>query len=174
MLHEIDPSRFAYMNPSDRHNPRRLVRAIEIATFKSTNNVIKPQTKPFDDIWIGLSASKKVLEDRIKKRVGKRLADGVIEETQSLLCAYPSCESLLRVTLGYEQVLEFLSGNLSEDELREKWSAKELQYAKRQLTWFSKNDQIHWFSVEDPGIDTAITNLLQSWHQRNKKQLKDV
>jgi tRNA dimethylallyltransferase len=92
------------------------------------------------------------------------LRNGVIEETQTLLQTYPKCASLLQVTLGYQQVLAFLSGSISRNELKELWALKEYQYAKRQLTWFKKNDRIHWFDIQDPGIDTAIINLLQSWN----------
>jgi tRNA dimethylallyltransferase len=164
MLQTIAHSRLLAMNASDRCNPRRLVRAIEIALFRRNSADIKPESKQFDVLWIGLTASMKLIEKRIKQRVAKRLRNGVIEETQTLLQTYPKCASLLQVTLGYQQVLAFLSGSISRNELKELWALKEYQYAKRQLTWFKKNDRIHWFDIQDPGIDTAIINLLQSWN----------
>lgn len=164
ILQRTDQKKLRSMNQSDRNNPRRLIRAIEVA--KSPKHAVESQsnTNHFDVLWIGLTASKEVLQQRIVERVEDRIKQGVIEETQSLVREHPASVSLLQVTLGYQQVLAYLSGNISKVELQEKWALKEFQYAKRQLTWFKKNDRIHWFDIQDPGIDTAISNLLQSWN----------
>ncbi len=159
----FDLEKFESMNESDRNNPRRLMRAIEVASCAKLDNSLKTQVKRFDLLWIGLTASKEILEDNIKRRVESRILDGVIKETQALLQKYPGCESLLKVTLGYRQVLEFLSGNISIEALKTNWSIKEFQYAKRQMTWFKKNQNIHWFDSSEPSIDTSVMNLLQSW-----------
>lgn len=162
-LRIIDQEKFESMNESDRNNPRRLIRAIEVASSKKVDNSLTTQVKRFDLLWIGLTASKELLEEKIKQRVESRILHGVIEETQALLQTYPGCEPLLRVTLGYQQVLAFLSGDASRDALKTTWSLKEFQYAKRQMTWFKKNINIHWFDSGEPSIDTSVMNLLQSW-----------
>lgn len=166
-LHEIllsvDASKFKHMNHSDRHNSRRLIRAIEVAkmSHRAPHRQLPP--REFDILWIGLSVPKETLEHNITQRVHQRLEQGVIDETQQLLKVFPTCRLVLEATLGYQQILEFLSGNLSTGELVKQWALKEYQYAKRQITWFKNNTLIHWFSAQESGIDTDIMNLVQSW-----------
>lgn len=162
-LRIFDQEKLQSMNQSDRNNPRRLIRAIEVASNANFDSFLTTQVNRFDLLWIGLTAPKEILEASIKQRVESRILHGMIEETQGLIQEYPECESVLRVTLGYQQVLAFLAGEISKDLLKTIWSLKEFQYAKRQMTWFKKNQNIHWFDSSELSIDTSVMNLLQSW-----------
>ncbi len=163
ILIDIDAPKFNYMNHSDQHNSRRLIRAIEVAKMRRPAIDHQFSTRQLDILWVGLSAPKEILEQRIFQRVQKRLKQGVVDETQKLLKTRPACQALLESTLGYQQILEFLSGNVTQAELAKQWTLKEYQYAKRQVTWFKKNKKIHWFDISESSIDTAVMNLLQSW-----------
>lgn len=163
ILLSVDASRLGHMNHSDQHNPRRLMRAIEVAKMRHHAPHRQLPPREFDILWIGLSVPKETLKHNITQRVHQRLKQGVIDETRQLLKAFPACRLVLETTLGYQQILEFLSGNLSRQELVKQWALKEYQYAKRQITWFKNNLLIHWFSVQESGIDTDIMNLVQSW-----------
>ncbi|OGG14406.1 tRNA (adenosine(37)-N6)-dimethylallyltransferase MiaA [Candidatus Gottesmanbacteria bacterium RIFCSPHIGHO2_01_FULL_46_14] len=123
--------RLEKMNNSDRKNPRRLIRAIEVAGTTSPQTVTK-----YDALWIGLTmplpALKKRITERIESRWNKALGE-VGEDLPPILGAGP--------------LLAFKHGEISKDEAILKWAVAEYQYAKRQLTWFRKQNGIAWYTI---------------------------
>ena len=150
-LKAIDEKKFSSMNNSDANNPRRLIRAIEIIT----SGIIPSQTiKQIDTQIIGL----KYFDDlpaqagsnhrsAIKSRVIDRINRGAVEETKQLLTKYdPSLKSMSAI--GYKSIISFIEGQLTKEQMIETWVGDEMAYAKRQLTWFRKQ-QVIWYDVDN-------------------------
>ncbi len=147
-LSTADPKKFNNLNNSDINNPRRLIRAIEIAM--SGIKTTKPkQSTNLNFTWIALKDSFKNLETKIETRVNDRIKNGAISEVQSLLEEYKDQSLPVYSTLGVREIISYLNKEISLEVLVSKWTSAELQYAKRQMTWFRKQPQIVWY---DKGI----------------------
>lgn len=162
-LQTIDPIRFSQMNESDRMNPRRLVRAIEIAMYPGRD---KHDVQPIvdDALLIGLELEKTSLEQKIQARVKSRIKLGAITETKSLLAKYPHWTNEAKAAIGYNEIVSYLNRECSELELIKIWSLHELQYASRQMTWFKKMENINWFEADDLVLKDKVAQLIRSWY----------
>lgn len=165
-LTKINPKRFQEMNNSDANNPRRLIRAIEIATHphlhptQTTNN-------NQDILSIGLSTSISKIKMYIKKRVIARLKDcSAIYETKQLLEQSKVSPQAL-TAIGYGPITKYLNGELSKDELIRDWTQSELSYAKRQLTWFNKQKNFEWYNSHDPRVFPQVVKRVKTWYYEN-------
>jgi tRNA dimethylallyltransferase len=144
-LATLSPAKFESLNHSDKHNPRRLIRAIEV--YKDPSFVKRRMDlKASENIMIGL----KYFDDsnhrsKIYERVKERIKNGAIQETERLLKRYdPTLQSMSAI--GYKHIIAYLAGGRM-DSLIESWVRAELQYAKRQMTWFKKKNII-WYDGE--------------------------
>lgn len=148
---------FAALNESDKHNPRRLIRKIEIVSNSKTTPVnqskqVSLHEKLRQELGVpqieiefsGLASSREKLERAINKRVEKRLAQGAIEEVKQLLAQGYTKDDPGMQTIGYKQLIDYLEGASSLEEAKQVWINKELQYAKRQLTFMKKDKNIQW------------------------------
>ncbi len=147
---KINLKSFDAMNNSDKNNPRRLIRKIEIESTKKTGPVsdsrkIFPASLTPDFLYIGLRyKNKNKLLKIIKIRVEKRLRQGAIEEVKSLLKkGYKKTDPGMK-TIGYKQLIDYLDGKITKVEAIEKWITAEMQYAKRQYTFMKKDKNINW------------------------------
>lgn len=157
LLVQVSATTFEAMNNSDRNNPRRLQRAIEVAKAD-------PRTLPdwqtevisqVDHQYVGISISDAELEERIGLRVQKRLDQGVLDEVRAVKKIENEHQgSNLFSTLGYSELSEHLEGKLTLEEAISRWSVAELQYAKRQHVWWKKQPQVVWF--EQPVNTSSI------------------
>ena len=140
---------FENMNHSDQLNPRRLIRRIEIAKSK-TKTVLNKTVfiKSVPKIFIGLKyKDKSKLRQVIEKRVEKRLKSGAVEEVEKLLkMGYKETDPGLK-TIGYQQVIKYLNKELTKQNAIDDWVNKEVQYAKRQLTFMKKDKNISWKEI---------------------------
>lgn len=139
------------MNESDWHNPRRLIRKIEIVNTPNSNlPTQRDNFLPRYDLiqFIGLKhSSRQHLEAAIRLRVEERLAQGAIDETKNVLTlGYKSTDPGL-LSIGYKQIIDFLDNNNSEEAAMNEWIIKEIQYAKRQYTFMKKDPNILWSQV---------------------------
>ncbi len=157
-LSRIAPRRFFKMNPSDKQNPRRLVRAIEteiakklrdgwIPAHQAERAVFDPIFESTASLWIGLSMEKSLLEERIKARVCARIQAGAVDEYTQLVRLYPDWKPEAKSALGYGEIARYLQEELSVDQLTELWTKHEVQYAKRQMTWWKREKQIQWYDA---------------------------
>lgn len=129
----------------DKNDKKKIIRAIEIikTTGKSLSKS-RGKTEPeFDVEWIGCNFERSVLYERINKRVDKMLEQGLIEETKSLLNKHGKIYNLIN-TIGYREIIKYLDGEISLDESVELLKQNTRKYAKRQLTWFRRNEEIKW------------------------------
>lgn len=139
-LREVWPERFESMNHSDENNPRRLIRAIEIAEADPDLNKLTLETKKtaYPHEKISMMISPKELEVKISQRIHDRIQNKVVEEVEKFEKKYPEKNLPAKTSLGYQEIIEFIKGDLDSTELKKKWLIKELQYAKRQITWWQK------------------------------------
>jgi len=161
----LDSSKAGSLNQSDKNNPRRLFRAIEIATWKLSNlGLQKKQTKfDYDTLFIGLTLPKLALYKKIKERIDKRVG-GIKKEILFLLeqgvkWSYQSMSSL-----GYRQWKEYFNGKEMEEEVINKWFSEEKRYSKRQITWFKKNKKIFWYSTAKPKWRESVEKSVKKWY----------
>ena len=147
----------------DAKNPVRLIRAIEICETlgKVPHSVIRSSNTNFDFLQIGISLPKEKLHENIKKRLKQRFDEGMVSEVKRLHKKNKiSWEKMESFGLGYFWIAKFLQKQLSQNELFEKVYQAEKDYAKRQLTWFGKDQRIFWlenYSI----IERKVKNFLQ-------------
>ncbi len=147
ILADLDPE---YFNIVDRDNPRRLFRAIDIIwqTGKTYTENISEQLKErhFEVVRIGIEAPREVIYERINHRVDKMLADGLVNEVKSLL---PFRNLISLRTVGYSELFRFFDGDWTVDFAVEEIKKNSRRFAKRQLTWYRKETDIHWVNFEN-------------------------
>ena len=148
ILADLDRDLFQSLNNSEKHNPHRLIRKIEILKNKKSNNSnvssIESILPGIEIEMIGFAfSSKEMLEKHISDRVEKRLEQGAINEVKKLLNTYSPSDPGLQ-TIGYTQIISFLNETISYDNMISEWITKEMQYAKRQMTFMKKDPHISW------------------------------
>ncbi len=144
-LRELNPVKFDSLNNSDVNNPRRLIRAIEIASSSQSPSANFTEIPTHSFAWIGLSQDKALQKEYIQKRVLDRLEEGAIQEVQSLLKNYQNRKLPIFSSLGVKQILEFLDQKITKEELVNLWTLAENAYARRQMVWFKKQPDIIWY-----------------------------
>jgi tRNA dimethylallyltransferase len=141
-LSYLDPKASEIIDPNDG---KKIIRAIEI--IKTTGKTLAESRgineSEFDIEWIGKNFDRKTLYSRIDKRVDIMIEMGLVEETKKLLEKHGAIPNLIN-TIGYREIYSYLTNQLSLDEAIELLKKNTRNYAKRQLTWFRKNDQIKW------------------------------
>lgn len=156
-LAEADPEYYAKV---DQSNPQRMIRGLEffLSTGKKVSSFLTNSKKqrPFDIIRIGLNIERPQLYERINHRVDVMLANGLLEEVKALE-PYKDLNALK--TVGYAELFDYLDGLISYETAVEKIKQNTRRFAKRQLTWFRRDDQIKWFEPHDP--PTAIIEYLE-------------
>lgn len=162
MLAQIDSIKAASMNESDRNNPRRLVRAIEVA---SSEVVVDKTSESYDLLFIGLTADKKTLNDRIDTGIEKRIRQGYEDELRTLLASGVTWEMQSMSSLGYKQWKGVLAGEKNSSDATSEWKREEKRYAKRQMTWFKKDKRVKWFDISDDGWVSSVEKLVEKWYK---------
>jgi len=144
-LQKLDPERAGNI---DTKNKVRLIRAIEICETlgKVPETKRDPKVKPWEFLQIGINIPKEKLQEKIKIRLKKRFEAGMIEEVEKLHRKEKiSWKRLESFGLGYFWIPKFLKGEIkTKEEIFEKVYLAEKDYAKRQMTWFKKDDRIIW------------------------------
>jgi tRNA dimethylallyltransferase len=133
----------------EKSNPQRLMRALEmvLATGKSITSFQSAQkiTRPFNILKIGLSMPREVLNGRIHERVDAMMQDGLLEEVKGLL---PMAHLNALQTVGYQEIFAHLRGEISLQDAVTEIKQHTRQYAKRQMTWFTKDAAVNWLELE--------------------------
>ncbi|MDG1270169.1 MAG: tRNA (adenosine(37)-N6)-dimethylallyltransferase MiaA, partial [Ulvibacter sp.] len=142
-LMRVDP---LYYKTMDTENPRRVIRALEIyrATGKPYSSFLKAKAanRNFETLNIGLTADRLVVYERINKRVDIMLENGLLEEVKKL---YPHRDLNALQTVAYRELFQYFDGTLTLEKAVEEIKKNTRRFAKRQGTWFRKNQHIHWF-----------------------------
>ena len=146
ILKKIDPVRAGTI---DAHNPRRLVRAIEIA--HALGKVPKlAHNSPFTMLMIGLRVPSETLSERIHVRLLKRMKLGMLAEVKTLHEKGVSWKRMEELGLEYRYLSRYLRGTLTKDEMLQALEKEIIHYAKRQRTWWKRNDRIQWIPHDKP------------------------
>ncbi len=161
-LKKQDP---AYYKIADIDNPHRVIRALEIcigtkkpfSTFLNNNK----KSRAFNSIKIGLTTDRQTIYDRINKRVDLMVKDGLIEEVKQL---YPHKHLNALKTVGYSEIFDYIDGLIPLDKAIEEIKKNTRRYAKRQLTWYRKDESIKWFDYQTPVEDILehIKHMMKS------------
>jgi len=158
-LQKIDPVAAKRIHPNDF---RRISRALEVyyLTGKPISSYINKEKKSLYKLaMIGLTRKRTELYQRIEARVDKMFAEGLVEEVKSILdMGYEPTIKPLQ-SLGYKQVVEYLRGDCDLAEAIASTKKATRNYAKRQLTWFRKDDRIHWFSLSEEGTQQLLNRI---------------
>lgn len=157
-LEKLDPDFYAQV---DKQNPKRLLRALEVCltTGKpySELRIGQKKERDFKICWIGLEQDRAILNERINLRVEMMLEAGLLDEVKQL---YPEKELNALNTVGYKEFFSWLDGDESYEWAVEKVKTNSRRYAKRQMTWFRKNEDIQWLKVDDlPEFSDLIMQL---------------
>ena len=146
LLKELDS---AYYQIVDKENPRRLMRALDIIwqTGKTyTENIENPLVKrDFDVVRIGISADREIIYDRINRRVDLMVQNGLLEEAKNLI---PYKDKTALQTVGYTELFKYFSGEWELDFAISEIKKNSRRYAKRQLTWLRKLENIDWIKYD--------------------------
>jgi len=156
-LTRVDKQLFESLNESDKQNPQRLIRKIEIATFYKKKGKRVPTKMKFalngffkdkEIEFVGLNyKNRDEMFHAIKQRVDKRLEQGALDEVTNLLeQGYTENDPGMK-TIGYQQIISYLKGEITKQQAIDLWTLKEFQYTKRQLTFMKKDPHIKWIYV---------------------------
>lgn len=145
-LKRLDPEHY---NMVDRKNHRRVIHALEICyqtgkTYTSFRTQEK-KPRPFRIVRIGLNREREELYLRINQRVDQMMADGLLDEARSL--TDKRTNNALN-TVGYKEMFAYLDGTWTLDEAVERIKGNTRRYARKQLTWFKRDEQMQWFHPE--------------------------
>jgi len=141
-LLQLDPKA---ENIVDRNNPRRVIRALEIClqTKKPFSQQRKKGKPLFNVLQIGLKINQAKLDKKIDQRIAKMMQVGLIKEVENLLKKYKADLPSLN-SIGYQEIIQYLQGNISLEEAKNLIKIHTRQYSRRQNTWFKKDKRIKW------------------------------
>lgn len=174
ILKEKNRERFESMNNSDRNNPQRLIRAIEVSKrIQDSGFTIKDEKREYDVLFIGLKCERDELKKRIDKRVDERIKVGALDEAKSLFKQYEKLSSSVKTANGYRQLFEYLKSGVSFENAIEKWKISEYRHAKNQMTWFNKDKRVKWFDVSELNFNGKVEEYVKSWYNKDNGKKKN-
>jgi tRNA dimethylallyltransferase len=166
-LKEMDPEHWRIV---DKHNPRRVVHALEIChqtgkTYTSfrKNSIAPGSTRTLSDgtelniIKIGITRDRDELYERINDRVLQMVEKGLIEEARQML---PSRNENALNTVGYKEIFKYFDGEIPVEEAIRQIQSHTREYARKQLTWYKKDPTVTWFNLSDKTITTK--NIIEN------------
>lgn len=161
MLQQVDPIAAQKIHHND---PVRTLRALEV--FYVTGRPISEQQGEnppnYPILQIGLDCDSAHLTNRIAQRTEKMIADGLVTEVEYLCQKYGADLPLLN-TLGYQQIKQYLAGDISLNQAKELTVLHTRQFAKRQRTWFRAYPEIEWFDVESPDLVEKVWQCVREF-----------
>jgi len=159
-LQELDPAAALAI---DRANIRRIIRALEVIEITGkpfTANLPREDSSRFPDaLQFGLVMDREHLRDRIDLRVDRMWQEGFVAEVDQLITEGIRRGTTAQRALGYSQILAMRDGKLSEDEAKEETKRASRQYARRQETWFSRDQRIQWVATHQPRLETILEKI---------------
>lgn len=161
-LFSVDEKSALKIHKNDR---KRIVRALEL--FKTTGKTMSEQRElshleesEFSFCIIGLTANdRQFLYDRINRRVDVMLQNGLLEETKAFFENEHS--QTAKQAIGYKELKPFLDGEISLEEATENLKRETRRYAKRQLSWFRRNEKINWLNIDEESEETLLQKSLE-------------
>lgn len=154
----LDPTHYEIV---DKKNPRRVIHALEIchmtgSTYTSFRTAVKKQ-RPFQIIKIGLNREREELYHRINHRVDEMMQQGLLDEAKKMI---PFREQNALNTVGYKELFEYFDGKWTLEESIERIKGNTRRYARKQLTWFKRDERMRWFH---PAQKEEITTYISQY-----------
>ena len=159
-LQELDPAAALAI---DRANIRRVIRALEVIEITGkpfTANLPREDSSRYPDaLQFGLVMDRESLRERIDLRVDRMWEEGFVDEVDQLITQGLTRGTTARRALGYAQIVDMRQGMLTEEEAKEETKRASRQYARRQETWFSRDQRIQWVATHQPRLETILTKI---------------
>lgn len=157
----IDPESATRLHPNDH---RRIIRALEVyqttgKTMTELQGKMADKESKYQPLFIGLNRERASLYQRIEDRVDQMIQLGLIREVTDLLIKYPKQPTALQA-IGYKEIALFLKGYLTIEEAIYVLKRDTRRYAKRQLSWFRRDQRIHWYDVAHQTTETIVGDIL--------------
>ena len=144
----------------------RVTRALEIfhATGKTMSEISSMSKPPYEVFYAGLNARDRAyLYDRANRRVDKMIESGLVDEVHRLVQKYGRTLPILK-TLGYKEICEYFDGKISLEEAVGLIKKHTRNYAKRQLTWFRANPEIHWYYIDEMTQEKIVEKIIREYN----------
>ena len=161
-LAQVDPAAAAAILPS---NGRRIFRALEVIELTGrpfTARLPETPQPAYPSVRIGLDRDRDVLDERIALRVERMWRDGLVEEVRGLIPRGLRQGRTARAALGYQQVLAYLDGVLSEAGAKAETVRATRRFARRQRSWFRRDPRVQWLDAGRPDLREAALALIQA------------
>lgn len=160
LLAERDPESAAVIHP---HNVRRVIRALEMhddgVSYAQRKSKFSVPRERYHALWFGLTRSREVLYERINLRVDLMFEQGLVDEVRGLMDQGLGDALTSMQAIGYKEIIDALRGAITMDEARELIKMRSRRYAKRQLSWFKRDDRIVWFDMDEFTIDEVVDDI---------------
>ncbi len=157
-LSELSSQRFEALNHSDKHNPRRLIRHIELEMSGSAQVSDHRKLLQLDQHYLGLHVPIEKVVAAITERVARRFDDG-LEEVRALQASYSDQELSLFSSMGVAELHAFDKGEIDEIRCRQLWAQREVAYAKRQLTWWRGDQKVRWVDPASIALESLVSEF---------------
>jgi tRNA dimethylallyltransferase len=165
MLHRVDPASAGRIHPNDLV---RTVRALEVCLLagRPMSDLMRERASPlagYHATLVGVAPPRRELAARIERRVRGMFALGLVDEVRGILKKFGRDAPLIKA-IGYRQVAQYLAGEVGLDEAQGMTVRATLQYAKRQMTWFRREEGVVWFTCcgDDPEAGERIEAYLRA------------
>lgn len=167
MAMKIDKKAMQRISINDK---KRICRVLEIyhATGKTKTQMeieSRLNEPKYDYLIFGINMDRDILYDRINRRVDIMIKEGLVDEVKNVMTKYRDFPTAMQ-GLGYKEVVEYLNGDTTKEEMIDKIKMETRRYAKRQLTWFRKYEDITWIN----GLDDIQKNVNIIWEEYNAKR----
>ncbi len=167
----IDPKAAANIHP---HNEKRVIRALEIyettgLTMTEQNERSRRHPPTFEAFMVALAPPREVLYETINRRVDVMVAEGLFEEAALLRQQGLTRDLQCMQGIGYKEAFDFLDGACSREACIETIKQATRRYAKRQLTWFRRDERYHWLNPKEPGAAQAVWEAFL-WKKESQSQ----
>lgn len=159
MLKDIDLESYTRIHPN---NLRRVIRALEV--YRNTGKTIseyqmesRARNPEYDAAYVGLTMDRAALYNRINLRVDRMIEQGLIEEVKKIKAMGYSKNMVSMQGIGYKEIFDYLDNRCTIEETVDIIKQSSRRYAKRQLTWFRRDDNIHWIEIDKyDSMDKAV------------------
>ncbi len=137
----------------EKNNLRRVIRALEAIELSNQKlnsfDKVNEKTKDYEVKLIGLTRDRSILYERIEKRVDEMIEEGLIDEVKELLSKGFTSENISMKGIGYKEIIGYINGEYDEERAIELVKRNTRRYAKRQITWFKRYDEMEWINLDE-------------------------
>ena len=166
LLAERDPESAAVIHP---HNVRRVIRALEMhddgVSYAQQKSQFSVPREHYHALWFGLMRNREALYERINLRVDLMFEQGLVDEVRGLMDQGLGDALTSMQAIGYKEIIDAFDGVMSMDEARELIKMRSRRYAKRQLTWFRRQNDAVWLYIDEENVIERACSLVREFLQ---------